>query len=43
MEKYIKYLGEFATIAESAQKNSFNDGATYVNQPIIDITQIVNI
>jgi hypothetical protein len=41
MEKYIKYLSEFASIMEETEVKTFIDGATYVNRSLIDITQIV--
>jgi hypothetical protein len=41
LEKYVNYLNEFAKSAEDAEVKTFIDGATYVNRPLIDITQIV--
>ena len=40
-QKYIGYLNEFANMAEKAEFDIFSDGATYVNHPLIEMTQVV--
>ena len=40
-QKYISYLNEFSKLAEHAESEIFSDGATYVNHPLIQMTQVV--